>query len=255
MKTQDFLTMLDERFPKSLSAPWDNDGIMYLSPNLTDISRVLVSLDPTLSALNCAKQGNFDLLMTHHPMIFRPVKALCGGSAVQNRIITALREDVSVISLHTRLDAADGGVNDTLADRLGLTVIGKFGDEECEDIGRICAIEEKMTLAELTALVKEKLGCDSVRYTGRKDAVLGTTALCGGDGKSMIAPAMESGADLLITGDAGYNIAEAAAEDGFCVIEAGHWHTEAPVCKTVAKLLREHGIYAEVFEDCPYGNL
>ncbi len=253
MKFTEFIEKLEEIAPRSLSAEWDNDGVMCRCPQTDEVSKVLVALDPTEKAIKYAAEGGFDLLVTHHPLIFKGVKSLTGEDVVTHRAITALLSSVSVVSLHTRLDAAKGGVNDALAAILGLRVTGIFGDSEAPELGRICELEREMTAEELALLVKEKLGASSVRLTG--GGKVKNVALVGGDGKSFVAPAMAAGADLLITGDGGYNILEAAAEEGFSVIEAGHYHTEFPVCEKLCEYLRGLGLEAEVFDYCPYKNI
>ena len=241
--------------PQELSCPWDNDGVMCADGLDVNVKRVLVALEPKLEAIEYAAQNGFDLLLTHHPLIFRGIKHLDGKTASSRRAISALRCDVPVISLHTRLDAAEGGVNDALVQMLGLESVGKFGDEESPGLGRLVSFEEEggIEAEELAGLVKERLGCSSVRVYG--NAMIEKAAVVGGDGKDFIIPAESVGAGALITGDAGYNDAEEAAERGFVVIEAGHYHTEFPVCLTLANIIEELGLEAEVFESCPYINI
>ena len=249
MKFSDFYAFLEGLAPREKSAPWDNDGVMCLGDRELDVKRVLIALDPTASAINYAADNGFDVLLTHHPMIFKGLKSLTGDDVVSSRTISALTRGVAVVSLHTRLDMAVGGVNDALMAALGINVTGSFGDSEMPTLGRLGELEREIDAVALASLVRDALGCGRVRLTG--NGTVRCVAAVGGDGKDFILPAKKAGADVLITGDAGYNSCEAAAEEGFVIIEAGHFHTEDPICRVLAEKLREIGIEAETFNTCP----
>ena len=248
MKLLELYKALELLAPKSLSAPWDNDGLMCTSSTDKEVKRVLVALDATSDEIKAACDGAYDVLLTHHPLIFKCLKSVTGEDTVSARAILALSGGVSVISLHTRLDAADGGVNDALARRIGIETVGKFGDSEAPEIGRLCECEK--TDADTFALrVKNALGCMAVRVYGHGN--ISKVAVLGGEGKDFIVPAVKAGADCLVTGDAGYNASEAAAEGGFVIIEAGHYHTEFPVCEALQTYVRELGLECDVYGKCP----
>lgn len=248
MTISEFYKALELLAPKSLSAPWDNDGLMCTATPDREVKRVLVALDATEGAIKKAADTSCDMLVTHHPLIFKGLRSITGEDTVSARAILALSGGVSVISLHTRLDAADGGVNDALARRIGLEVTGKFGDSEAPEIGRLCRCAEADADA-LALRVKDALGCSAVRVYG--NGRINKVAVLGGEGKDFIIPAIKAGADCLITGDAGYNACEAAAESGFVIIEAGHYHTEDPVCETLAEYVRSLGLECDVYAECP----
>ena len=249
MRFSNFYAFLEGLAPRELSAVWDNDGVMCLGDRELDVKRVLVALDPTSSAIKYASDNGFDVLLTHHPMIFKGLKSLTGADTVSARTISALMDGVAVVSLHTRLDAAEGGVNDALMDALGIKVTGVFGDSEMPTLGRLGELEEAIDAADLALRVRDSLDCGRVRVTGK--GTVRRIAAVGGDGKDFVLSAIKAGADVLITGDAGYNTCEAAAEDGFVIIEAGHFHTEDPVCRALAEKLRGIGLEAETFSTCP----
>lgn len=247
MRLYELYAELETLAPRALSAPWDNDGVMCAPLGDINVTHATVSLDATLEAIDKAASKS-QLLVTHHPMIFKGIKSLTAENAPSARTLRAVTRGLSVISLHTRLDAADGGVNDALAQRLGLHVSGSFGDCETPTLGRLCELDG-ITVDELAERTKRALGCESVRVYG--SGRLRRAALVGGDGKSFVECAIAAGADVLITGDAGYNVCEAAAERGFAVIETGHYHTEQPVCDVLAEHLRRLGIECDVLESCP----
>jgi len=243
---------LTKRWPKTLSAAWDNDGIMSSPDVLAEVKRVLVALDATHAVVRYAAEHGFDTVVTHHPMIFKGAKNVTPATLTGRRIVDSLVNGVSVLSFHTRLDAAEGGVNDALCRILGFEPCESFGEDDMATLGRIAEVPA-MTAGELAGLVKEKLGCAAVRVNGDLDKTVTRIAFCGGDGKDFIYPALAAGCQAYITGDAGYNMAEDAAEDGLVTIEAGHYHSEAPVCRVIAEAVRElTGIEAEIVDFCGY---
>lgn len=250
MRFTDFYKTLEDLCPSEKSAVWDNDGTMLNPLGKDEVRRVLVSLDPTEKAIRYAAENGFDLLLTHHPLIFKGLKSLTGADTVSSRVLTALASGITVVSLHTRLDAARGGVNDILLSLCGAEYIRDFGDAESPDIGRVGKLSEECDVKDFALHVKSVLCCDSVRVYG--EGKVQTLAVLGGSGKDLISSAVKAGADVFVTGESGYNAAEAAAEGGLCIIEAGHYHTEAPVCKVLADHVRGLGLEAEIFAYSPY---
>jgi len=237
MTVYELYQILDGMYPRSLSCPWDNDGIMVCGDLSAEVRRVMLALDASQAALDAAVREECQVLLTHHPLLFRPLRSLVPDHLSGARTLTALCGGVAVLSFHTRLDAGDGGVNDALACRLGLAVCGKFGDEESPELGRLAELPAPMTAEDFAKQVKEALGADGVAVTG--NVPVKRVALVGGDGKGFISAAKAAGADTLVTGAAGYNAALDAAEMGMNIIEAGHYHTEAPVLDTLSRICRE----------------
>lgn len=243
---------LSEYYPRSLSASWDNDGIMVSPDVYGEVRRVLISLDATAELLKYAAENKYDTIITHHPMIFKPVKTVSSLTLTGSKALYAIRNGISVMSFHTRLDAADGGVNDELCRILGFPFSGKFEDDEVPALGRICDIPE-MTAGELAGLVRDRLGCSSVRLNGDAEHKITRVGVCGGDGKSFVYPALREGCQAFITGDAVYNTALDAADEGLVTIEAGHFHTENPVCGVLrGKISELCGIDADIYDSCGY---
>lgn len=223
---------LDARYPTALSCSWDNDGLMICPDPDREVKRVLFALDATEKTVAEAVRIGADVLITHHPMLFRPLKAVTPFTLSGSRALSALFGTLAVMSFHTRLDAADGGVNDALCAKIGLPTVGKFGDDECPTLGRIGGLSSPMSAADFAARVRDALGAPSVRLTGERE--VRRIAVVGGDGKDLIDAAILAGADTLLTGDASYNAVLDAAESGLNVIEAGHYYTEAPVLAVLA---------------------
>ncbi len=252
MTVSELHNRLSELYPKTLSCSWDNDGIMVSRDTDAEVKRVLVALDATEAVVRYAVENGFDTVLTHHPMLFRGPKSVTPNVLAGRKILDAAISGVSVISLHTRLDAGEGGVNDQLCRAVGFEPTDSFGDDDAPTLGRIADIEP-ITARELAVLVKDKLGCDSLRVTGDLESVITRVGFCGGDGKDFVIPALLSGCGAYITGDAGYNMAQDASEDELLTIEVGHYHSEAPVCSRLSALATEiAGAETEIFDSCAY---
>ncbi len=243
---------LSALYPKTLSCVWDNDGIMVSADTSAQVKKILLALDGTNEVIEYAKNNGYDTVVTHHPLLFKGVKSVSPDSYSGRRILDAALNGISVLSFHTRADAGEGGVNDSLAEALGLNVIASFGDEDAPTMGRITECEA-MTGEALALLVKDKLGCPMVRVTGDLTKTVKKIALCGGAGKDFTRAAIQWGCDAFITGESGYNMAQDATEDGLLTIEAGHYHSEAPLLLPLAKQIEALcGIVPHILDTCAY---
>ena len=250
MTVIEFYNKLSELYPSSLSSSWDNDGLMCCTDKNAKVKKVLVSLDATESAIEYAECGGFDLLLTHHPLIFKGLKALNEYDVVGRRVIRAVKAGISVISLHTRLDAGEGGVNDVLASVLGLSDVTAFGDSDNPVLGRI-GTTELSDAGSFANKIKEATGVPSV--CAHVCRPVRRVAVVGGGGGDLICDAKKAGADTLVTGECGYNKGIDAGEDDINIFIAGHYFTEMPVCERLKELCldiadAEVEIYKEVPE-------
>ncbi len=237
MKISEFYKELSQLYSTSLSCSWDNDGLMCCGNAEAPVKRVLVCLDATNDAIDYAAKNGFDTVLTHHPMIFKGLKSVTELSLNGSQVLSCLKNNISVISLHTRFDAGKDGVNDVLANALELKSIECFGDDECDTLGRIGDIEP-MSAEEFAAYVRDKLGCVSVNaYTANK--TITKVAVVGGGANDFIYPAILAGADAFVCGECKYNSALDAADEGITIIEAGHYQTEFPACNRLAELARD----------------
>lgn len=252
MTVNEFYNNLSELYPSSLSSSWDNDGLMCCADKSKEVRRVLVSLDASMAAIQYAAENGFDTLLTHHPMIFHGLKSVTENDAVSRRVIKAINAGISVISLHTRLDAGAGGVNDCLCDALGLYDVIVFGDDENPSLGRIGTTEAKNT-AELAAIIKKAIGVPSVQVYGNLPTH--RVAVVGGSGSDFAGAAKKYGADTIITGEVRHDEGMDFSEDEINVIGAGHYYTEFPVCTHLQKLAASiAGAYTEIFKTDPILN-
>lgn len=249
MKISEFTAEADKLYPRTLSAAWDTDGLQCCADPERELRRVLVALDAGKNEIEYAVKGGYDMLLTHHPMIFGGAGNIVPSNIDGRHIIALLAAGVSAASYHTRLDAGLNGVNDCLATALGITETETFGDNEMPTAGRIGLIPRPTDAQNFAGLVKEALGAPAVRYTG--NGHIKRVAVLGGAGKDFVVPAIAAGADAIVTGEVSYNAALNFSEMGIIVVEAGHYYTEFPVCRRLAQLVADiAGAQADVYE-CP----
>ena len=233
MTVREIYEMLSERIPEELSEEWDNDGLMCCPDEDKEVRRVLISLDVTEEIADYAISAGYDLIISHHPLIFKPIKALDISDNVARKLIKLSGAGISVISLHTRADKVKGGVNDCLARLIGLSDIEPFGED---GLGRIGHLECETCFDDFASHLKSVLGIEQLNVA-EANLPIYTVAVVGGDGKSYVKDAVEAGAETYISGNIGYNNMEEAAELGINLIEAGHYATEFPVTGFFAYLV------------------
>ena len=244
MNAKQLYQNFEERIPSELREPWDNDGIMCLPDGSAEIYRALVALDVTEEIVDYAIERGFDLIVSHHPLIFKPFSSIDEENHISRKLIKLICSGISVFSFHTRADKAVGGVNDRLADLLGMYDTKPFGEG---DLGRIGNIDEPMELQDFAYRVKQLTGSDVIRYADGYNDVY-RVAVVGGDGKGYVKSAIEAGADTYISGRIGYNVMEEATEMGINLIEAGHFFTEQHISEFFRDLLLDFdpNIYVEI---------
>ena len=234
----DILSFVESLAPDYMKMDWDNVGLLCGSRS-TEVQKVLLALDPFEAVCREAVDVGAQLMVTHHPLIFRPLKAVTDDTEVGRSIGLLLSNGISAINAHTNLDCAPGGVNDRLAEMLGLEdveVISPSGtDEQGRPWGllRMGQVKEQPTEAFLS-LVKEKLGCEGLRYSSCGKPVH-RVAVGGGACGSELMDAVKAGCDTFVTSDVKYNQFFDAQALGINLIDAGHFHTENPVISLLAE--------------------
>ena len=228
---------LENQIPASLSCDWDNDGLSCCADKNAPVTSVLVALDPTEEAIDYAIEHGYSVLLTHHPLLFRGLKEVNEDVLNARKVMRLLSGGVTAMSFHTRLDAVDGGVNDTLAALLGLTNVTPFGDD-LAPIGRIGELSKAMSFEDFAEKVKSALGVPAV-LTASCGTPVRRVAVLGGAGGDDIGAAFAAGADTYVTGELSYHALCDAPSLGQNLIMAGHYHTEFPVCAVLGHMVYE----------------
>ncbi len=247
MTVNELYNRLSALYPAALSAEWDNDGLMCCKDGSKEVKRVLCALDATDAVIDYAIENGFDLILTHHPLLFHKVGAFTENVPEARKLMKLSAAGISVLSFHTRADAALGGVNDLLAKALGLCDVAPLPG----GIGRIGTLKEKEELSSFAKRVKEALPSPLVLF-GDAGLLVSRCALCGGSGKDEIAAAKAAGADTFLSGRLSYESVNEAGSLGINLLEAGHFYTEDLLPRYWAEeLLRSFpGLYAEHISSC-----
>ena len=228
----ELVELLEEMAPPSLAEEWDNVGLM-LGRRAKVVHKIMLALDMTRETVAQAIEYRADMLITHHPAIFKRLPHITDGNWQQELLLQLAEHGIAVYSAHTNLDCVSNGVNDALVKRLGIV------DEDILDnsngLGRIGCVKE-CSLEAFAKHVKQALHADYVAV-GDGGHRVQRVALCGGAGSDLIEEALRQNADTLVTGDVKYHDAQRAVFSGLNIIDAGHQCTEWPVLEDLADRL------------------
>ena len=246
---------LSQVAPSELSENWDNDGLMLCKNDESDVKKILISLDITDNVIDYAVSGDFDLIITHHPFIFKPLSNITGDKYAQ--IEKLIKSDISILSYHTRMDSSDVGVNVCVAELLELKDVEAFGGDSGK-IGRVGNLKCEMSPSEFAQYLKDKLGCGTIRAS-LADKKIRRCALVGGAGKSFLMEAKIAGADAFVTSEGTHTTFMDAASFGVSFYDCGHYYTENPVCIKFKEILEgtfNNKLVLEVYNTgSPYINI
>lgn len=226
VNVQQVLEILQQLAPTELACSWDNVGLLVDAGK--PVTSIMTTLDITADVVQEAAAKGCELIVSHHPVIFDPLRRI----TAQDVPAMLLQNGISAICMHTNLDAAPGGVNDMLADLLRIDENRRNFAGNCGRIGTLNVPTTAQQLAEY---------CSRMLHTRCKfveaDRPIETLAEVSGAGGSYLQQAIDEGADCLVTGEAAHHIALLAKQKGVGLVVAGHWGTEHPVVFAVAEAL------------------
>lgn len=231
----DMVLLLEEMAPPSLAETWDNIGLM-LGRRTHPVRRLLLALDMTAETVAQAINFKADMLITHHPAIFKQLNQITDDNWQQELLLQLAEHGIAVYSAHTNLDCVSNGVNDSLVQRLHIEADDVL--DAASGLGRIGMVEP-CSLTDFAAFVKKALQADYV-VVGDAGKRVRKVAVCGGAGSDLLEEALRQNADTLVTGDIKYHEAQKAVFSGLNIIDAGHQPTELPVLEDLADRLSLH---------------
>ncbi|MDE5699515.1 MAG: Nif3-like dinuclear metal center hexameric protein [Lachnospiraceae bacterium] len=228
MKCYEVIEKLEALSPTAFAEEWDNIGLLAGRRD-KEVGTVYIALDATDDVIDEAVRLGADLLLTHHPLIFRKLGRVNTDDFIGRRVCELIRNDISYYAMHTNFDVM--GMADAAADELllrdrqvlNITYEDDIAKEGC---GRVGKLEKRMRVAELAEFVKEKFHVPNVRVFGDLGDIVETAAVMPGSGGSYIRDALNAGADVMITGDVDHHEGIDAVAQGIAVIDAGHYGIE-----------------------------
>ena len=235
----ELMRCLDEFAPFALASDWDNSGLQ-IGDFSVPITGILLCVDCTEAVVQEAVEKRCELILSHHPLLFRPFKQIVEQFGSQRVVRQLIRHNIALVSTHTNLDYAEKGLCFAMAKTLGLAeiqpVIGP--GEEDAGYGRWGCIET-MPRRALAHRAKEAFSATTVKYAGAPDAPVRTVLTASGSGlKAVLHHALQLGVDAVVTSDVAYNDALDAVAAGLCVVDAGHFDTEKACCEVWRQTLQ-----------------
>ncbi len=229
MKTVgDVCAVLEAFAPLSLQESYDNAGLI-LGNRDQEVTGILIALDTTLEVIDEAITLGCNMIVTHHPFIFKGLKTITGKNHTENCLIKAIRNDIAVYAGHTNVDSVRGGVNERMADKLGLTessILVPMQQPGCDcGLGMVGLLPESLSETQFLHLVKQTFHCERIRHSTLTGKTIRKVALCGGSGSEFLENALSIGADAYLTGEAKYHEFFTHASE-ILLIDAGHYETE-----------------------------
>ena len=237
MKCKEIIEIIEQEFPMKYAESWDNTGFQ-VGNREKEVTHIYVAMDATDEYIEEAIRMGADMLITHHPMIFSPLKSVTTDTINGKRVIKLLENGICYMSTHTNYDSCR--MADLAADRLGMTDCDVL--EEIADgigIGKVGKLPKEMTVRECALYVKEKFHIPSVRFFGDGEQKVTLAAICPGAGKSLVNECHAKGAEIYITGDIDHHTGIDQVDEKLPIIDAGHYGIEHIYIEDMCRILSE----------------
>lgn len=236
VRISEVYAFLDEKYPLLLQESWDNSGYIVESDS-EKCTKILLTLDITNDTVDEAVNKKADLAISHHPVIFNPLKKI----QVDTPVYKLVRSGIGAICMHTNLDIAEGGTNSVIVKKISEKLDIAPNIEPLEEGGLGCIIELKnrVDCCQLAEILKEIFNIDRIRMSSYGEFCLSKIAICSGSGGSLWSLAKAKNCDALITGDVKHDVWIDANNSKFTIIDCGHFHTENLVLWELRRVLEE----------------
>lgn len=240
MLCREIIAVIECTYPKHAALEWDNVGLLVGRVE-KEVKKIFVALDATDEVIDEAIKIGADMLITHHPLIFSPLKKVTDEHFIGNRVVKLLQHDISYYAMHTNYDVL--GMAELSGRILGLQhgdVFEITDEEKHVGIGRIGDLKQAISLEGCCKLVKDVFAIPTVKLFGDKETVIKRVAISPGSGKKMTETALQKGADVLITGDIDHHEGIDAMAQGLAIIDAGHYGLEHIFIKDMVEYLEKY---------------
>jgi dinuclear metal center YbgI/SA1388 family protein len=229
MNGRKIIEILEKKFPLCNAEDWDNVGLIVGNID-RDIKKIQLSLDVTKDSLENAIKEKVDMIISHHPMIFDPIKYIRDTDVLGNKIIKLIENHICLYTLHTNLDSSKHGLNEYILDLLDVKkfkILDVNNEENQSGIGRYFVLDDKISILEYIDILKEKLRITNLKCFSRDiKRKINKIAIINGAGGSYWRKAKKFNIDLFITGDVKYHEGLDSLESGVDIIDIGHYESE-----------------------------
>lgn len=246
---KDVATYIEKVAPVSLACEWDNVGLIVGNYDRA-VKKIVVCLDLTREVLDFAIEKKANLILSHHPFIFKGVKKINTSESYGKLLEDIIKNDISVYAAHTNFDFTHNGLNDILAKTIDLHYSNSLYVGKCRDriVGKIGELVEESTFMDLVNKVRDKLKVDGVRAVGDLDRKIKKVAVFSGAFDESMLELLKNRVDAIVTGDLKHHVALDIIQKGLCAIDAGHFGTEYIFVDYVKKLLEQNFENIEVLK-------
>jgi len=241
MKVNELIKRLKDKIPEDIQEEYDNTGEQILF-NDDIIERIYICLDADMETVLDAKKNNCNVMISHHPLIFKPIKKIVTDESRSNILLNLISSRISLYSLHTNFDKI---MYSTLSDSLGFSgATPLMNIQEIDGIeigmGSFIKLENEIALSELLHKTKDKLNLEFITYCGNENDAIKSIAFINGSGGGSVEKVINTyNPDCIISGDVNYHNAKYAIDSGKNIIDAGHFGTEIIFKKNLAESLKE----------------
>ena len=237
MILRELITKIEEKYPKFLAESWDNVGLMVGDFD-AEIQKILVVLEANEAVIREAIQEKVDLIITHHPFFFSKINQVNSDSLKGSLTLALIQNNIALYSMHTNYDIAFDGMNDQFLSVIGYQATDCFhfanamewyvaaNHGKTPGLGRLVELDTPLSVYDLCQQLKAKLNMNQIRLVGNPSNMISKIAVITGSAADMFSEAKAAGADVLISGDMKYHIAQDALDAGMTVIDCGHFETE-----------------------------
>lgn len=249
MKTRDIINILEKKFPRINAEEWDNVGLLIGNYD-KEVKKIQFSLDATLESVQNAISKKVDMLITHHPLIFKAIRNINDQEILGKKIRALIKNDINVYAIHTNLDSSINGLNEYILKKIGISKFKILEFNKAKDcgIGRIFKLDEVKKLEDYIEELKIKLKISNLRVVSNDlGKEIKKVALVNGSAMSYWRKAKNEKVDLFITGDIGYHDALDALENGLSVIDFGHYESEYFFYEILIEELKDNNLEFLVF--------
>ncbi|MDY5859125.1 MAG: Nif3-like dinuclear metal center hexameric protein [Porphyromonas sp.] len=235
----DIIRLIEQQLPPSLQESWDNCGLQLGSTELV-CRGVLCTLDITEAVLEEAIRKGCNLIVAHHPLLFKGLKRIGDESYIERCVRLAIKHDITIYAAHTNADVASEGLNMLLAEELRLVNprILAPSSSSGEGLGAIGTLPEPLKLSDCLTMLARYFDTQQMRYNLYEPQTVRSVALCGGAGAFLASEARRQGADIFVTGEAKYN--DYYDAEGITLVTVGHYESEFVATRLFARIISAH---------------